>query len=211
MKKWLAGILILLATISVSEAQNTWFEVEISKSLSKKLDVALAPQIRFKDNFELQEYFFEPKIEYKFNKYFALGVNYRLGNNPDKDGNAQWYGRYGFDAKTGYDWKRLEASFRLRYTNTDDFGENADERINYLRFKFQLEYDIKKIDLKPYIAYEVYRNLGEGEYTKARLETGLEYKINKHHRVGAYYRVNNYLTTDDENVKIIGLSYKFKF
>ena len=210
MKKVVWSLLVLmLAGLSV-QAQRTWFEFEVSKSLGEKLEIALAPEIRFKEKFELHEYFFEPKIEYKFNKYFALGANYRFGNNPDKDGNAQWFGRYALEAKTGYEIKNLEAQFRLRYTNYDDFGGDDGDRTNYLRFKFQLEYDIKKLDLKPYVAYELYRNLGEGEFTKARWETGLDYKINKHHRVGAYFRLNNYLVEDEESVKIIGLSYKFK-
>ena len=121
MKKFLWSLFaFLLVGLSV-QAQRTWFEFEVSKSLGEKLEIALAPEIRFKESFELHEYFFEPKIEYKFNKYFALGANYRLGNNPDKEGNAQWFGRYGLEAKTGYEWRRLEAQFRLRYTNSDDF------------------------------------------------------------------------------------------
>ncbi len=201
---------ILLLGINVTKAQRTWFEFEISKSVGENLEIALAPEIRFKENFELHEYFFEPKIEYKFNKYFALGANYRYGNNPDKDGNAQWLGRYAVEAKTGYDWKKFEAQIRIRYTNFDDFGSDKEDSSNYLRFKFQLEYDIERIDIKPYVAYEVYRSLVEGTYEKARWESGLEYKINKHHRVGAYFRLSDYLTDDTESLKIIGLSYKFK-
>ncbi|HPF51939.1 MAG TPA: DUF2490 domain-containing protein [Draconibacterium sp.] len=211
MKRIFWVVIILFFSYSAADAQRTWFEFEISKSLGDKLQIGLAPQIRFKEKFELHEYFFEPNIEYKFNKYFSLGANYRIGNNPDKDGNAQWYGRYALEAKTGYEWRRLEAKFRLRYTNTDDFGGEPGDQINYLRFKFQLEYDIKEIDLKPYAAYEAYRNLVEGDFTKVRWEGGLEYKINKHHRVGAYYRLNDYLVTDDETFKIIGLTYKFSF
>lgn len=201
---------ILLFVCNAANAQRTWFEFEISKSLGEKFEIALAPEIRFKEDIELHEYFFEPKIEYKFNTYFALGANYRFGNNPDKEGNAQWFGRYALEGKTGYDFKNLEFGFRLRYTNFDDFGGDKEERTNYLRFKFQLQYDIKKIDLKPYVAYELYRNLTEGEFTKARWEAGLEYKLNKHHRAGAYYRLNDYLVSDDDNVKIVGLSYKYK-
>lgn len=211
MRKLFLSLIILLLGETAVYAQRTWFEFEISKSLGKKLEIALAPEIRFKEDFKLQEYFFEPKIEYDFNKYFALGANYRFGNNPDKHGNAQWFGRYALEAKTGYELKRLGAQFRVRYTNFDDFGGDEDDRTNYLRFKFQLDYDIKKLDLKPYFLYELYRNLAEGDFTKARWESGLEYKINKHHRVGAYFRLNDYLVDDEESVKIIGVSYKYKF
>lgn len=211
MKRFLFMMMALLFCGTVANAQRTWFEFEISKSLTKKLEIALAPEIRFKEGFEMQEYFFEPKIEYSFNKYFSLGANYRFGNNPNKDGDAQWFGRYGFDAKTGYDWKKLEAEFRLRYTNYDDFEDEDNDPVQNMRFKFKFDYDIDKMDLKPYFAYELYRNLAENEFTKARWETGLQYKINKHHRVGAYFRLNDYLQSDTESVKIIGLSYKFKF
>lgn len=210
MKKILWSLLTLLLAGISAQAQRTWFEFEISKSLGEKLEIALAPEIRFKEKFELQQYFFEPKIEYKFNKLFALGANYRVGNNPDKDGNAQWFGRYALEAKTGYDWKKLEAQLRIRYTNFDDFGSDNEDSSNYLRFKFQLEYDIEKIDVKPYVAYELYRSLVDKINEKARWEGGLDYKINKHHRVGAYFRLSDYLTNDSESLKIIGLSYKFK-
>ncbi|WP_167619447.1 DUF2490 domain-containing protein [Maribellus sediminis] len=211
MKRWICALFLAIVSITTVNAQRSWFEFEISKELSDKLEISLAPEIRFKENFELQQYFFEPKIEYSFNKYFSLGANYRVGNNPDKDGNAQWFGRYAVEGKTKYDWKKLEAQFRLRYTNFDDFGGEESDRSNYLRMKFQLEYDIKKLDLKPYALYEVYRNLAQGDFTKARWEGGLQYKINKHHRVGAYFRFNDYLVNDDESVKILGLAYKYKF
>ena len=47
MKKIIVNLLILLATASVVKAQRTWFDFEISKSLNKKLEIALAPEIRF--------------------------------------------------------------------------------------------------------------------------------------------------------------------
>ncbi|WP_340113764.1 DUF2490 domain-containing protein [Maribellus mangrovi] len=211
MIKWIYTLVLIAIGFISAQAQRTWFEFEISKELSKKLEISLAPEIRFKENFELHEYFFEPKIEYDLNKYFSLGANYRFGNNPDKDGNAQWFGRYAVEGKAGYEWKDLEAQFRLRYTNSDDFGGDDNDRSNYLRMKFQLEYEIGKTDLKPYALCELYRNLRLGEYSKARWEGGLKYKINKHHRVGAYFRLNDYLVEDDESIKILGLAYNYKF
>lgn len=210
MKKLFWSLLIVLLSLINARGQRTWFEFEVAKSLGEKFEIALAPQIRFKEELKLHEYFFEPKIEYDFNKYFALGANYRVGNNPDKDGKAQWYGRYTLDAKTGYDWKNFETQFRLRYTNFDDFGGDESNASNYLRFRLQLEYNIEKIDMKPYISYELYRNLVQGVYERARWESGLEYKFNKHHRVGVYFRLNDYLASNDESLKIIGISYKFK-
>ena len=86
MQKITFVVLVFFTTTSSVLAQRTWIELEISKDIVEKLEIALAPEIRFKENFELHEYFFEPKIEYDFNKYFSLGANYRFGNNPDKKG-----------------------------------------------------------------------------------------------------------------------------
>lgn len=203
-------VLVVLSAFSVvpAIAQQSWFEFEISKKIGKKFELALAPEIRFAEDFILDKYFIEPKLEYQFNKYLELGASYRLGNNLTKKGNDQWFGRFGVEAKTAYEWKNLEAQLRLRYTNSDDF-EDLDQT-NYIRAKFGLEYAVKKLDLKPYAAYELYRSLDLGTFDKARWETGLEYKISKHHRVGAYFRLNDYLNSDDESVKIIGVSYKLK-
>ncbi len=203
----LAVFLLLLSSVAVF-GQRTWFEFDVSKPITDKLEFSLAPQIRFKEGFELNEYFLEPGIEYEFSKYFAFGGSYRIGNNLKKDGSAQWFGRYSLEAKTGYDSNRLEAQFRVRYTNYDDLiGENND-KVNYLRFKFKLEYDIKKADLKPYAVYEIYRNLRENEFAKNRWEAGLEYKINKDNDVGAFFRFHDY-PDDKESMKIIGIYYQF--
>ncbi|MCK3685869.1 DUF2490 domain-containing protein [Maribellus sp. YY47] len=208
MKKLFYTVVLVAVSSVAAMAQQTWFEFDVSKELGDKLEISLAPELRFDEDFKLDEYFFEPGVAYAFNDYFALGGSYRLGNNQNKKGEDRWYGRFAFDAKTAYKWNNLQAKLRLRYTNSDDFTEN--EKTNYFRAKFDLEYAIKKLDLEPYVAYELYRDLDAGEYSKARWESGLQYKINKHHRVGAYFRLNDYLHSDKASVKIIGLSYKLK-
>lgn len=206
MKKKIYLLALFVFLLVSAQAQRTWFEFEVSKKLTEKLEFSLAPEVRFKEQFELNEYFLEPGLEYKFNKYFSLGAKYRFGNNLKKNGDSDWFGRYAFDAKTGYDWKHLGTQLRLRYTNSDDF-EDAEE--NYLRLKLKLDYAIKKLDLTPYAAYEIYRDVDNNEFSKAHWEGGLKYKINKHHKVGAYFRLNDYLN-DDETVKIIGFTYAVK-
>lgn len=188
-------------------AQRTWFEIEVEKDIGDNLEVSFSPEVRLKEGMELNEYFFEPAVRYDFNDYFSLGANYRFGNNLTNDGKSQWFGRYAFDARTGYEWERLTARFRVRFSNFEDFGDDEDENEKYLRFRFKLDYEIKKIDLTPYFLLEFYRNLALKEFRKTRWESGIEYKINKHHEVGIYYRLNDY-TYDKESISIIGLTYK---
>ncbi len=191
-----------------AKSQQSWFELELSKKITKKLNISFSPEVRFKEDFDLNEYFLSAAAEYKFCSYFALGANYRFGNNLKKNGDSRWFGRYALDAKTAYKLHDLEAQFRIRYTNYNDFSEDED-KADLLRFKFKLGYAIKETGFKPYVAYEIYQDMDEKEINKARWEGGLAYKINKHHKIGAYFRVNHYLD-DDQTVKIIGIAYSVK-
>lgn len=207
-KKWWALFLLPIVFTLPAVAQQTWFEVDVSKKLGDKLEFILAPELRLNESFRVDEYFIEPGVEYSFCDYFTLGAAYRVGNDISKNGNDQWFGRYSFEAKTAYDWKRFGAQFRVRFTDSDDFAD--EENSQYLRFRFKLEYNIKGMPLNPYFAYELYRDVQIGKYDRARWEAGLEYKLSKLHYVGAYYRLNEYLIDDESNLNIIGLTYKLK-
>ncbi|MFV0266856.1 MAG: DUF2490 domain-containing protein [Draconibacterium sp.] len=209
MRKLVFTAVWMAITSVAAVAQQTWFEFDASRKLGERWEISLAPELRFDEDFKLDEYFIEPGAEYKFRDYFALGASYRLGSDRNKKGEDRWFGRFAFDAKTGYKWNNLQAKLRFRHTNSDDFTE--DERTSYFRVKFDLEYAIQKLNLEPYAAYEIYHDLDAGELNKARWESGLQYKINKQHRVGAYFRLNDYLHSDKESIRIIGLSYKFKW
>lgn len=189
-------------------AQHTWIEADFSTDIWKKLELSVSPQVRFKEGFELNEYFIESGLEYEFHKYFQLGAGYRFGFNINKKGKHESFGRFHVDAKTEYKVKNFNPKFRLRYTNADDFGDD-NEAINYLRYKLELEYGLKKLNMEPYILYEWYQDLHAKDFIKTRFESGIVQKINKHHKVGAYFRNNNYLNSEKESINIIGVLYKF--
>lgn len=205
--------LILLFSISFigfqAFSQRTWFDAEFSTEIVNNLELSVAPELRFKEEFELKEYFLQTALEYKFNKYFSLAAGYRFGYNINGDDEHESFGRFHFDAKTDVKWNNFQPKFRLRFTNADDFSDE-NENVNYLRYKVELEYKIKKLDLEPYVLTEWYQDLDAKEFSKLRFESGMMYKINKHHKIGVYYRLNHYLNSDKDNRNIVGLSYKFK-
>lgn len=205
--------LILLLSISFigfqAFSQRTWFDAEFSTEIVNNLELSVAPELRFKEEFELKEYFLQTALEYKFNKYFSLAAGYRFGYNINGDDEHESFGRFHFDAKTDVKWNNFQPKFRLRFTNADDFSDE-NENVNYLRYKVELEYKIKKLDLEPYVLTEWYQDLDAKEFSKLRFESGMMYKINKHHKIGVYYRLNHYLNSDKDNRNIVGLSYKFK-
>jgi hypothetical protein len=210
MKKAIYTLFAIAAFCMASYAQRTYFEFEISKELFKKLELSFNPQVRFNEGFDLKQYLFDVGAEYKFSKYFSVGSSYRLGTNITKNDNKEYFGRFALDAKTSVKWKGFEPKFRLRYTNNnEDFESENMEILNYLRYKFEIEYRIKKLNLYPYIYTELFQNMEEDALNNTRYEGGLMYKINKHHRIGAYYRMN-YKSGTTDPIDIIGLTYKLK-
>ncbi len=204
------GLLGLWLCLTIAaKGQRTWIDASISTHITKRLEVALSPEVRFKEKLDLKEYFLESSLKYSINKYLALGAGYRYGYNINKKDEHESFGRFHIDAKTSVDWKNFTPKFRIRYTNADDFADD-NSNTKYLRYKLGLEYKIKSIKTAPYVAYEWYRDLEEHEVNKARIEGGVQYKINKHQKIGLYYRTNKYLYSSEENRNIIGISYKLK-
>jgi hypothetical protein len=190
-------------------SQNLWVEAEVTGEILKNLEISLSPQVRFQEELNLDEYFFDTGLEYDFNKYFSAGAAYRLGNNITKKGETEKFGRFALDTKAKHEWNDLEAQFRLRYTNDSDYGNDNNEKDYYLKARLKLEYAFKKPDIIPYGLYELYRNLPEKTFDKSRYEAGLEYRLTKKHRIGAFYRIHDSLV-DDETIHILGMNYKLK-
>jgi hypothetical protein len=210
MKKLIISLLIFTTISLFTKAQRTYFETEISGELFKNFELSLAPQIRFREGFELKEYLVDAGAEYKFNKYFSLVTSYRFGTDISKNNNKTYYSRWAFDAKTSVKWNNLKPSFRLRYTNAkEDFSESEATKVQYLRYKLQLAYNINSSKLTPYINSEYLQSLTSDDLNYTRFEGGVEYKLNKHHQLGSYYRLNLQSETG-KTLNIIGITYKFK-
>lgn len=83
---------------------------------------------------------------------------------------------------------------------------------NVLRSRLQVEYDIKGVPFEPYASVEVYNDLEGFNFKKMRYTIGGDYKINKQHSIGMYYRYQDFFGAEkDESSHILGIGYKFKF
>lgn len=208
MKRYFLLLMIQSIIITAAKAQRTYLETEISSEVFKHFELTFSPQIRFRDGFELKQYLFDAGVEYKINKHFSFGTSYRLGTNITTKGDKENFGRFAFDAKTKIKWKLFEPRFRLRYSNeNDDFGDDDDSKYNYFRYKLELGYNFPESGFKPYISGEYFQNFTKSEQNKMRFEGGLNYKINSHNTVGAYYRLNS---SGSNSFDVVGLSYKLK-
>lgn len=81
-----------------------------------------------------------------------------------------------------------------------------------LRSRLQVEYDIKGVPFEPYASVEMHNDLNGFGIKKMRYTIGGDYKINKKHSVGLYYRYQDFTGSDEgESTHILGVGYKFKF
>ena len=104
--------IVLFLTTMVSAQENswsTWTGLELSKSINKKLEVSLSPEIRFSDQFKLDEYFIEASLQYKLLKFLEIGGNYRFLVNERETKSTEYFHRFALDAKGKYKYLKMIA------------------------------------------------------------------------------------------------------
>ena len=70
-----------------------------------------------------------------------------------------------------------------------------------------MEYNIKGNKITPFVSYELFRNLNENEFDKGRFDIGATRELGKIHRVGIYYRLQDYFS-DRNSLNIPGIEYR---
>jgi hypothetical protein len=199
-------------------AQNglsTWFELGISKKITKNLKIEFNPELRLLGGFKMDSYILEGGLSYNLHQYLTVAGYYRYEDVYDyknstgeyKDQTAQ--NRIALDIKTGFEWKRLDVQFRLRYTNGADFDQTTNDKASYFRYRAKTSYDIKGSKLVPFASVEVFHDLILKEVDKIRYTGGLEYPFNKKNELSLFYRLQDYSGVK-QSVNIIGIGYSLK-
>lgn len=221
-------ILLFLLSVLITTsafAQNepaTWFELEVSKKIVKNLKFEFNPELRLHGGFEIDTYILEGGLSYKLHKYLTLAGYYRYENEYNYREKRQIYewepsNRFAFDAKSGFELKRFDFKFRVRYTNGSDFDQTTDGKTSYFRYRAKIEYNIKGSKFTPFISAEAFHDLILNGLDKIRYTTGLAYSINKKNEIGLFYRLQDYIEPTDvtvdkkESVNILGIGYSLSF
>ena len=174
----------------------------------KKLKINFSPELRLDENFSVSKYLLETKVSYKIVKHFYIGGDYRFIINPRDEKDTELAQRFGLSFTYKNKIKEFTPEFRLAYTNySDDIYDK--EKVNFLRYKLSLEYDIPKNKFTPSIAAELYHQIDEGQLYKMRYKVQVDYKLFKHNFISAYYKLDYYLH-EYKNKHIFGISYKLK-
>lgn len=195
-----------------------WYEVKAEKKIIDNLRFDLEASIRTdQDASRIDKFYIEPGLRYKFNDYLAAGLYYRLIEQKENDGSYhprhRWFMQvrgtapslYRFTFATRY---RIQQQFKTYIKDPDDEVPGW-----YHRLRFELDYDIKGIPLKPYINVEMHSQLfNANEYTidKWRSMIGAEYRLNKRHTFGLEYIYNDSRVTKPAYMNIIGVTYSIK-
>lgn len=196
---------------------STWVELEFSKKIIKNLKVEFNPELRLLGGFEMDSYILEGGLSYKLHKYLTLAGYYRFEETWDyKKSTGAYKGkissnRVAFDAKSGFELKRLAVQFRVRYTNGADYDQTTDDKASYFRYRAKLEYDVKGSKFAPFVSAEAFHDLIMKDVDKIRYTAGISYSINNNNEVGLFYRLQDYSETDKTSMNIIGIGYSLKF
>lgn len=205
-------LIVLLIAGSQLIAQDTEndFEYRTNVKLSfkplKKLKINLNPEIRFKDDFSVDNYLIETEVVYRPIKLLYLSGGYRFIINPRSEKDTEYLNRYEFGIALKKDFDRFKPQLKIRYTN---YAEE-DEDSNYLRYKAALGYNIKGCKLTPTLSAELFQQLPDADLYKVRYKLGLDYKVLKNNYITGSYRLDYYLN-ENKNKHIFSVGYKLKF
>jgi hypothetical protein len=213
----------LFSQVDTSDS-GIWSSIGVDYSPIKKLKIGIEQNWRLKEDSSVtDEYFTETSIQYEILKNFDIAFGARFIKENDNVGKKQGYEshfRFNLDAGYKYEIKRFTFSHRIRYQNKKELNL-PDTEINLpneiMRFKTDLEYNIRKWPLDPEFSVELFSGLEGVEQIrdlnldKIRLTFGTDYKIKKYGKFGIFYRYEENIITffKNETLHVLGLSYNY--
>ncbi len=193
-----------------------WTSIGLSKKINKHWKISLDQEFRFINNMsQFNIYFSDLGVDYKINKYFSLGANYRFYQNKTSEGIFKTQQRLSADVKYKHKLDRFTLAYRLRFQNKDEDFFTSSESLYNLRNKFSVDYNIKNFKIDPYVDVELFRQIDDfntNELSKLRWTLGLEYSLKDFGDMQVFYRMDNDLNqTYNKDTYILGVGYKFSF
>lgn len=235
MKKSIFILILLMSWSSTVLSQKDfglWSSVDLKVPITKKLDVGVGINARFKSNVsEVQKTFLSPFVSYRMADFLKVGADYRFANYPemgffgnhythritlDADFDLLQYKRKRSDSLSS---SKLQLSGRIRYTYENEIGDLDDEN---LRGQLKLEFDFPKdIGLKASLSSEVFFHFKDqirytskavttyNRFNKMRVRAGFEYAINKRSTVDLFYMVEPEFESPKTDY-VIGVGYVYE-
>lgn len=221
MNSKIAAILVLFFLSITVKGQDTdfgaWYEVKADYKIVKGLRADFEGSLRTDQNAShIETFYFEPGLRYKVNDYFSAGLYYRFVEQIEDDGKFYPRHRYFLQLKGNLPVGRFTLSARYRLqTQIKTYIENTEDEVPswYNRYRFELDYDITGMPLRPYVSTELFTQIflsNDIPVEKVRYIAGLDYTHNKKHTFGVSYIYNTSKITKPAYMNIIALSYGIK-
>ncbi len=216
MKSLKKYILLLLSCTALSVSADDFggnVSVELSKKLSKKVDISLVEEVRLNQNWgHFDRSATSLGADFKLiKKYLKAGVAYSaLVYN---ETNYCLLDHRAIASLTGSAYAgNFEFSLRARYQATfQDESYGNSHKVNpkqIVRGKAEIEYDVAKIKLSPYISAEAYYEVAKKDCNRFKYSIGAKKKINKHNAVSLGFQMDDKLKTNNYYL-LVGYGYKF--
>lgn len=214
-------LLLLLLPALALEGQKSdfgiWYDVKADHELIKNLRIDAEACVRTENNAsDIESWYLEPGIRYKFNKYFSGGVYYRFIEQMEKDNRLHPRHRWFIQIKGDLPVYRftLSARYRIQEQFKTYIDKPEDEIPSwYNRLRLEIDYDVPSIPLRPYINTELHSQLFASNdimIEKMRYIGGIEYTLNKRHTFGLEYVYNTSKVSKPAYMNVISLTYSIK-
>ncbi len=224
--KRLAALSLLLLFAATSFAQSDdwglWTSLAVDKKLTKEWMIKPGIEYRLKEDFsQTDQLRGSLDVGYKPFKFLKFGAGYELiaDRKPKKEIYA-YRNRFKLEATASYKIDRFTLSWRPRlqlthYNKVELTKSDPDDLKWALRNRFGLQYNIKKLPLKPYAQFETFHRLFsdlEPGYFGRRFAAGVEYSITKQHEIDLGYKQDTERFTGvNYHMNVVAVGYKFSF
>jgi hypothetical protein len=213
----LALVLIPLVIKAQEPDFGIWYEAKADRKIIKDLKFELETSLRTDQNASnIESFYAEPGLRYKFNDYFSAGIYYRFIE--QKQGDGRFYARHRWFVQLRGELPVRRFTFSARYRIQEQFRtyiRDPEDEIPewYHRLRLEISYDIKGIPLKPYVNAEARSQLFSPNnimIEKWRYIAGAEYTIHKKHTFGLEYIYNTSRVSKPARMNTIGVTYSIK-
>ena len=221
----LVGLFVLFFTNKLSAKNDItyadaglWSTINLDYALNKKWAILFAEEFRMRENYSrLNLFYTNLGMEYQVNKYVKTSLVYRNIQRLNLDNSFTIRHRLMWDASFKYRFQKWYATYRHRLqVEYRGYYSQPTGKVPewYSRHKFELGYQVKK-KITAYAAaefrYQIFdpRNLeSEDTWHRARFQGGVDYRLNKFSKVGAYYLVQRVFNVSNlEHIYITGIEY----
>lgn len=194
-----------------------WLNINVEKKINKRFKVAIAEEIRFRENITMVGQFFtDVSLQYKITKGLLVSGSYRFIMRQNLDFYYEARQRFYADLTYKQGVQKFDFTIRTRVQDQDRYNTSPDEtniQVLYWRNKFSVKYDFK--DFNPFVSFEVYYPLNRPKgnvIDGLRYQAGTDYKINKHNAVSVYYLIDQTIQLNNPyHSYVIGVDYNYAF